>query len=972
MKKLLIILLALSFTLLFIMCTPPPATPTFDPAEGDVAAGTTVTINCATPEVAIYYTTSTTGTAPLDPTTADTPYTAPIPININTIIKAIAVKGDMSSAVATATYNVVVATPVFNPVAGGVVYGTQIAITCPTAGASIRYTLDGTDPTETSTLYSASSKPQITADDTVIKAKAFKTGLSASAVASATYTLSNVTLTVEITGNGTVGVTVNGTPATGSSPYTIKSGSTVVLTATPGGTDQFLSWTGGASGIASPYTIEHISADTTVGALFGDPSTMATVILNVQMDWGDGSGYQMLLDADATAYGTSIPTTGPLTAGTIFTDAEYKIPANADYNLTTQNIIVYPNQGMVLVPAGTYDWCITNPTPGDQFWIAGNGRGNDLVLAGGTAYMFTVQALGTGDTTIMTSGDPDPALAVTYGAITINDESTTPQAIGEVMPGTPFSFTLTNTGMFPLTITNITFTDASGGALTMTPVTTPLTISGTPANLTFTTTGAVPNSGIIHIESNDATSPFEFRFSCVLVPPLTVPFSENFDSLTPPALPNFWTIEDIVGTSPHWTTYSGGTTGNALRYAFGTTGNISRVILREFNMSSTTADPILCFNLKQAPYSTPPRCEVVRVFIKIGAGDWTQLVEYNTPLANYTYQNVTLTGAAGQSSVYIAFEGQNYNALSAYVDDISIVEALNPDMDLVAGGSSVADGGTYTVAADATNGTVTNYTITVKNTGTATLNLTGTPNVVKDSGDTRIMILDQPAVSTLTPGGSTTFVLRYTGDGTTTVANANFSIANNDPDENPYNFTLSITPIVYTTVTIGTGTVVDQHLPMEPYYGYSYTQSIYLQSEIANAGTIRKIRYQYTGSVWTDAIVIYMGHTTKTEFTGVTDYVPVAELTEVYNGSFTSAAGWIEITLTTPFVYNNTDNLVIAVDENTAGYHSTGDDFYCTSVSGNRSVYYYQDGAPGPNPEAPTASNQNVSAYIPNIKLIFY
>jgi hypothetical protein len=36
-----------------------------------------------------------------------------------------------------------------------------------------------------------------------------------------------------------------------------------------------------------------------------------------------------------------------------------------------------------------------------------------------------VQALGTGDTTIMTSGDPDPALAVTYGAITINDESTT-------------------------------------------------------------------------------------------------------------------------------------------------------------------------------------------------------------------------------------------------------------------------------------------------------------------------------------------------------------------------------------------------------------------------------------------------------------------------------------------------------------------------------------------------------------------
>ena len=34
-----------------------------------------------------------------------------------------------------------------------------------------------------------------------------------------------------------------------------------------------------------------------------------TVILEAHDVWGDQSGYQLLLDADATAYGTIIPTT---------------------------------------------------------------------------------------------------------------------------------------------------------------------------------------------------------------------------------------------------------------------------------------------------------------------------------------------------------------------------------------------------------------------------------------------------------------------------------------------------------------------------------------------------------------------------------------------------------------------------------------------------------------------------------------
>ena len=87
--------------------TPTCATPTFSPAAGAVAAGTNVTIRCATEGATIYYTTD--GT---DPTTGSTPGTS-VTVNSEMTIKAIAVKSGMdNSAVASAAYTV------FQPVSG--------------------------------------------------------------------------------------------------------------------------------------------------------------------------------------------------------------------------------------------------------------------------------------------------------------------------------------------------------------------------------------------------------------------------------------------------------------------------------------------------------------------------------------------------------------------------------------------------------------------------------------------------------------------------------------------------------------------------------------------------------------------------------------------------------------------------------------------------------------------------------------
>lgn len=174
------------------------------------------------------------------------------------------------------------------------------------------------------------------------------------------------------------------------------------------------------------------------------------------------------------------------------------------------------------------------------------------------------------------------------------------------------------------------------------------------------------------------------------------------------------------------------------------------------------------------------------------------------------------------------------------------------------------------------------------------------------------------------------------------------------------------------TVTIGAATTVDQGLPIEPYYGYTYSQSIFNQSEIATSGDIDKIRYYCDGSSsYTDnPITVYIGHSTKSTFSGTTDWVSSASLTQVYTGSITTTAtpGWIEIDITN-FTYNNTDNLIIGIDENQSGYHGSGDDWYCTSTTGNKSLVYRSDGT-NPDPAAPPTATY-IKAYRPNIQLEF-
>ena len=162
------------------------ATPTFSVVAGTYTATQTVSLLDATAGATIYYTLD--GTTP---TSSSTLYTGPIAVASSETINAIAVDaGDSSSTVASASYLINLpggaATPTFSPAGGTYGISQAVTISDTTSGAVIYYTTDGSNPTATSHLYAG---PIAVSSTQTLKAIAFASGFSSSAIASALYTI---------------------------------------------------------------------------------------------------------------------------------------------------------------------------------------------------------------------------------------------------------------------------------------------------------------------------------------------------------------------------------------------------------------------------------------------------------------------------------------------------------------------------------------------------------------------------------------------------------------------------------------------------------------------------------------------------------------------------------------------------------------------------------------------------------------
>jgi len=82
--------------------------------------------------------------------------------------------------------NITIATPSFSP-SGGTYNSIQtVSISCATSGVNIRYTTNGTDPTDSSTLYTT---PLTISESMTLKAKAYKSDYKPSSTATSVYTI---------------------------------------------------------------------------------------------------------------------------------------------------------------------------------------------------------------------------------------------------------------------------------------------------------------------------------------------------------------------------------------------------------------------------------------------------------------------------------------------------------------------------------------------------------------------------------------------------------------------------------------------------------------------------------------------------------------------------------------------------------------------------------------------------------------
>jgi len=172
------------------------ADPVFSPAGGNYSMAQMVSITSATPGASIRYTTD--GSAPTE--THGTVYSGPVNISSGTVtLEAIAYEaGFTDSNVTSSTYTIVtqqqVAAPVFSPASGAPPQ--SVTITTATGGATIRYTTDGSTPSETNgTIYSGT--PVSITTNTTLEAIAYETGFADSNVTSATYTATTQTFNFE-------------------------------------------------------------------------------------------------------------------------------------------------------------------------------------------------------------------------------------------------------------------------------------------------------------------------------------------------------------------------------------------------------------------------------------------------------------------------------------------------------------------------------------------------------------------------------------------------------------------------------------------------------------------------------------------------------------------------------------------------------------------------------------------------------
>ncbi len=175
------------------------------------------------------------------------------------------------------------------------------------------------------------------------------------------------------------------------------------------------------------------------------------------------------------------------------------------------------------------------------------------------------------------------------------------------------------------------------------------------------------------------------------------------------------------------------------------------------------------------------------------------------------------------------------------------------------------------------------------------------------------------------------------------------TVYSNPAGESAASNTVNATPAVVMEAIIGTGTSATGNTaasPINVYYKSLHGQSVYTAAELTAAGITGPINITQLGfnitnlpTIAMPSFVVRMKHTTATD---VASWVDNTNLVTVYSNTsyLPTATGYNMYTLSTPFLWNGTDNILVdtAFSVFTPAYASTGQVQYTTVTNGYRYV----------------------------------
>ena len=546
-------------------------------------------------------------------------------------------------------------------------------------------------------------------------------------------------------------------------------------------------------------------------------------------------------------------------------------------------------------------------------------------------------------TFFLTALSPDPMFMI--------NPST--QNYGTVLMNTTHSrqFTVTNVGGGPLTINSMAYSGSNMINLTGAP-TIPITLN-TGQNFSFTATylptAVGTHTGTITFNDNMAATreggfgssraannrqvhTVNLTGTCIDPTITTLPYVENFDTVTTPALPITWSMinQSTSSSTIATTTANPYSPSNCVVMSSTSDGGSTQLLITPPLQSTTALN-----TMRVKFFANGSAGHTLQVGIMTNPQDAATFVQLGTATltTGWTEYVISFTSYTGAGH-YVAFKHGGGTYQTVYIDNVML--EVTPQNDL----SPLNLTGNLTPSV----GSATVYTVNVFNWGTNpqatyTVKLFKTPEVE----------LASVAGLTVAPNQSVSVPISWTPDvegavtlfARTILASDQNSINNQSP-----NYPVVVQPQGLVTITIGDGSQ-EARMPVDFYWKNSLFETMYYPTELSNTiGIFYGVNFynNFPSELASMPTKIWLGTTTQPDLSG--GWIPSTQLQLVFDGTVTYPAGenTIHISFTTPYMYLTGGNLVMMVNRPMdTQYYSSLSYFKCQTVGESRTMNIYSD-----------------------------